>query len=126
LISSQRTVTGTTERISGMRALGGGEMLPKLALAVVFIWRFALVREEEEVSVLGMEMWDLEDGGWRVYSALEICPMLKPLISSVLVAAAAVVAVSRRCGSMAKADAARARIILVTFIVVRQFVRMGK
>lgn len=58
-----------------------------------------------------------------MYSALEICPMLKLLGSSVLVAVAAV-AVSRRCGSMAEADAARARMIPVNFIVIGKVVRM--
>jgi hypothetical protein len=55
------------------------------------------------------------------YSALEISPKLKPLVS--VVVAAAAVAVSRRWGSMAKVDAARARIMLVSFIVSRKFVR---
>jgi hypothetical protein len=50
---------------------------------------------------------------------------LKPLVSVGFVVAAAAVAVSRRWGwgSMAKADAARARIMLVSFIVSRKFVR---
>jgi hypothetical protein len=34
LTNSQITETGTTDRISGMRDLGGEEMLAKLALAV--------------------------------------------------------------------------------------------
>lgn len=42
-MSSQRTVRGTTERISGMRDLGGGEMLSKLAVDVGLGLRFALV-----------------------------------------------------------------------------------
>lgn len=44
LMSSQRTVRGTTERISGMRDLGGGEMFSKCAVAVpVAVWsRLAL------------------------------------------------------------------------------------
>jgi hypothetical protein len=49
---SHRTVTGTTERISGMSDLGGGEMLPKLALAVVFMGRFAL-EEGVRIGFLG-------------------------------------------------------------------------
>lgn len=44
LTSSQITETGTTERISGMRDLGGEEMLAKLALAVWFAVRCSLKR----------------------------------------------------------------------------------
>lgn len=53
MIRSQSTVTGTTERISGMSDFGGGEMLPKLAVAVVFVERFALLwrRRERLVSM---------------------------------------------------------------------------
>jgi hypothetical protein len=119
LINSQRTVTGTTERISGMRDFGGGEMLPKLAVAVVFTGRFALERRGSlELGTL-LRGYDGYWGEGSVYSALEISPMLKPLASVGLVA----VAVSRRWGSVAKADAARARIILVNFIVSRKFVK---
>lgn len=59
-----------------------------------------------------------------MYSALEISPMLNPLGSVVVVAAT--VTVSRRWGSTANADAARARIMLVSFIVIRNVVRMER
>ena len=42
LMSSQMTDTGTTDRISGMSDLGGGEMLAKFALAVWLAIRFSL------------------------------------------------------------------------------------
>lgn len=51
LMSSQRTVMGTTERISGMRDWGGGEMLSKLAVAVALGLRLALCRP---VSTVGL------------------------------------------------------------------------
>lgn len=47
---------------------------------------------------------------------------MKPLVS-VVVAAAVAVAISRRWGTMATADAAKARMMLVSFIVSRKFVR---
>lgn len=62
-----------------------------------------------------------------IYKALEISPIM-PLVSVEVVvavvdaAATAVAVVSRRCGSAANADAARARIMLVNFIV-RKVVR---
>jgi hypothetical protein len=64
------------------------------------------------------------DQGGCLYSALEISPMLNPLGSVVVVAAT--VTVSRRWGSTANADAARARIMLVSFIVIRNVVRMER
>lgn len=59
LINSQRTVPGTTERISGMSDFGGGEMLPKLAVAVVFVGRFAL-RQWGSVSVKKTRGWNVD------------------------------------------------------------------
>lgn len=66
--------------------------------------------------------WD-EDGG-RPYRTLEISSMKPPVSVEVVVAVAIAVAVvvPRRCGSAANADAARARIMLVNFIV-RKIVR---
>lgn len=70
LMSSQRTVMGTTERISGMRALGGGEMLSKLAVAVPLGLRLALYEHLSSV-----EMKVAED----TYSALEMAAGFIPV-----------------------------------------------
>jgi hypothetical protein len=54
------------------------------------------------------------------YRALEISPIKPLVLVEVVVAVAVAVAVavvSRRCGSAANADVARARIMLVNFIV---------